>query len=296
MGEFIARGIVVFGPDHTTVPRVRTNLFEKGDQVLKSVHYSYAQTAAQQFDAIFDGHRVFDNPKPWPDLAKLVEYLSEEDDLVMDFFAGSASTGHAVFDRNRALGTRRSFLLVQLPERLDTATKTGAEALSLGMRTIADIGKERLRRVSKQLRQGRNKNSTEDLGFRVMRLAQSNFRAWKDYEGDNVNRIIELFAEAEHPLNDEWTPAGLLIETMLLEGFPLDAKQISLGSVKRNKVMEVTTDYGTNKLVACFDDRLHADTIMALDLAETDVFVCFDRALTDEAKIRLADRCILKTI
>ena len=95
--EEVARGRVVFGPDEKTVPRVRTNLFENSDQVMVSVHYSYAQTAANQFSALFDGKRVFDNPKPVDDLKELIAYLTNPDDLVLDFFAGSGTTGHAVF-------------------------------------------------------------------------------------------------------------------------------------------------------------------------------------------------------
>jgi adenine-specific DNA-methyltransferase len=121
--EEVAKGRVVFGPDETTVPRVRTNLFENSDQVMGSVHYSYAQTAANQFSARFDGKRVFDNPKPVDDLKRLVGYLTGPDDLIFDFFAGSGTAGHSVILQNAHDNGNRHFILVQLPELLDADDK-----------------------------------------------------------------------------------------------------------------------------------------------------------------------------
>lgn len=296
MQEMIKKGVVVFGADETFVPKIRSNLFERTEQVMRSVHYSYAQTAAQQFDKIFDGKRVFDNPKPYLDLGKLVEYLTGPDDLVVDFFAGSASVGHAVFERNRALGTRRSFLLVQLPETIDAKTKTGATALEMGMNTISEIGKERLRRVIQQLKKEKKPRPNEDLGFRVLRLARSHYQGWADYEGDNLDKVIDLFAMAQETLVEGWTPEGLLTEVMLIEGFPLDSQIESLSNFNKNAVTKVTSDYCAHKLVVCLDDKVYADSMNALALSDTDVFVCLDKALSDEAKVSLADRCILKTV
>lgn len=83
--EEVAKGRVVFGPDETTVPRVRTSLFENSDQVMTSVHYSYAQTSANEFNTLFDGRRVFENPKPISDLRRLIAYVTGPDDLICDF-------------------------------------------------------------------------------------------------------------------------------------------------------------------------------------------------------------------
>ncbi|MCB9795592.1 MAG: hypothetical protein H6741_23055 [Alphaproteobacteria bacterium] len=110
--EEVEAGRVVFGEDETTVPRVASYLFEGEGQVMPSVFYSYAQTAAQDFDAMF-GARVFRNPKPWGDLARVLRYLGGPDAVVLDAFAGSGSTGHAVLHLNRVDGGERRFLLVE---------------------------------------------------------------------------------------------------------------------------------------------------------------------------------------
>lgn len=100
--EEIEKGHVVFGKDETTVPRVRVNLFEADKEVMRSVHFSYAQTASQTFNAIFDNRRVFENPKSIDDIKKLVEYVTVKDDcdIILDFFSGSATTAHAVMQSN----------------------------------------------------------------------------------------------------------------------------------------------------------------------------------------------------
>lgn len=138
---------IVFGEDETTVPRVRTNLFENSVQVMGSVHYSYAQTATNQFTSIFDGMRVFDNPKPISDIRRLVSYVTEKDDLICDFFSGSSTTAHAVMQLNAEDGGKRKFIMVQLPEACDEKS----EAFKAGYQTIADIGKERIRRAGKKI-------------------------------------------------------------------------------------------------------------------------------------------------
>jgi adenine-specific DNA-methyltransferase len=82
--EEYEKGKIVFGDDEKTVPRIRTNLFENSNQVMTSVHYSYAQTAANEFSTLFDGERVF-SPKPVNDIKSLIAYLSNTDDLIVDF-------------------------------------------------------------------------------------------------------------------------------------------------------------------------------------------------------------------
>jgi len=296
MEEMIAAGVVVFGDDDTLVPRIRTNLFERTDQVLRSVQFSYAQTASQQFDAIFGGKKVFDNAKPFNDLAKLVDYLCGPDDLVLDFFAGSATTGHATWLANRVGGTSRKFICVQLPEPVNDKELSGKNALSMGLTTIAHIGKERLRRVIKQLRKEAKPTVNEDLGFCVLKLVQSHYKAWEGFTGEDVDQVQIRFDDAEEPLLPGWTPGGLLTEVMLVEGFPLDSTVADLATTKENRVQVVKSEYCAHRLLVCLDKKVKDTSLDALAYEDQDVFVCLESALTDQAKQRLADRCTLKTI
>ncbi len=163
--EVVREGRVIFGADETTVPRVLSFLFESDGLVMGSVHYSYAQTATTDFEGLMGG-KMFDNPKNWKDLARLVEYLSGPADIVLDFFAGSGSTGHAVMDLNASAGSERRFVLVQVAEPVPEKSVAAAH----GYGTIADIARDRLRRAGAAV----DANSTPDTGFRVLRIDTTN--------------------------------------------------------------------------------------------------------------------------
>jgi len=151
MQEEIDSGRVVFGIDETTLPRIRRNLFESDKQVMRSVFFSYAQTATMEFNKIFNNVRVFENPKSIDDIKKLIAYISDpkDNEIILDFFSGSATTAHAVMQLNAEDGGNRRFILVQLPEVCDE----NSEAAKAGFKNICEIGKERIRRAGSKLKE-----------------------------------------------------------------------------------------------------------------------------------------------
>lgn len=156
--EEYEKGRIVFGNDENTVPRIRTNLFENSDQVMASVHYSYAQNSANEFSTLFNGERVFSHPKPVNDIKSLICYLTNGDDLIIDFFAGSGTTGHSIFLQNAKDSYSRRFIVVQLPEPLNKKIKEQEIAYNFCERmnrpkNIAEITKDRLRRAGKKVRE-----------------------------------------------------------------------------------------------------------------------------------------------
>jgi len=138
MQEMIANGRVVFGNDETVTPKVRMNLFEQSQQVLRSVTFSYAQTATQEFNKLFDGVRIFENPKSVNDIKKLIAYVTNpyDDEIILDFFSGSATTAHATMQLNAEDGGKRRYIMVQLPE----VTDEKSDAFRAGFKNICDIG------------------------------------------------------------------------------------------------------------------------------------------------------------
>ena len=225
--EEIAKGHVVFGKDETTVPRVRMNLFEADKEVLRSVHFSYAQTATNEFVKIFDGKRVFENPKSVDDIKKLVEYITAKTDgnIILDFFSGSATTAHAVMQLNAEDGGNRHFILVQLPELCDEKS----EAHKAGYRNICEIGKERIRRAGKkileeytQLTMGEDKHLL-DVGFRVFKLDTSNLKAWDatPIEDEQLDLLYQRMNSMIHRVKPERTDLDMIYEIMLKLGVPL---------------------------------------------------------------------------
>jgi len=230
--EEIDKGHVVFGKDETTVPRVRMNLFESDKEVMRSVFFSYAQTATNEFTQIFDGKRVFDNPKPLSDIKKLIEYITARDDndIILDFFSGSATTAHAVMQLNAEDGGNRQFILVQLPEVCDEKS----EAYKAGYKNICEIGKERIRRAGakilaeaeeqrQQLKLGEEEKSLPDVGFRVFKLDTTNLKIWDatPIENNQLEILYDRMNRMVQQVKPERTDMDMVCEVMLKLGVPL---------------------------------------------------------------------------
>ncbi|ELY2811641.1 site-specific DNA-methyltransferase [Cronobacter sakazakii] len=248
--EEVDAGKVVFGPDETTVPRIRTNLFENNSQVMVSVNYSYAQTATNEFNNIFDGQRVFDNPKPVKDIKQLINYVTEKDDLILDFFAGSATTAHAVMALNAEGFGARKYILVQLPE----ICKEKTPAFNLGYKSIADIAKDRIRKVGAQFIELKSENKNEiaqDIGFRVLKIDTSNMSDIY-YSPDAVTQD-DLFDQVENVKSDR-TEEDLLFQVMLDWGVDLTLP-IRRETIADKAVffVDAQSDNSHGALVACFD-------------------------------------------
>lgn len=247
------------------------------------------QNGTNEIKALFEGKQVFDFPKPIALIKRMLELGSDDQSIILDFFAGSCTTAHAVLQLNREDGGNRSFLAVQLPE----LTPVDSTARKAGYNTIADIGKERIRRVIEKLKKD---NSKEDLSFKVFKLDHSNFKAWKDYQGEDVKQLEMLFIGAETPLVEGWTSESLLTEVLLIQGFPLDSKITMQPEFKKNKVQLIESNASAHRLFVCLDDKVHEETEKALKVNSGDIFICLDSAITDQAKMRLANICTLATI
>jgi adenine-specific DNA-methyltransferase len=255
MKEEIDKGNIVFGADENTIPGVRMTLFESDEQVMRSVIFSYAQKASQDFAKIFDGKKVFDNPKSYVDLERLVDYLSKPGELVLDFFAGSGTTGHGVMLANQSKDKLRRFITVQLPEPLDPSDKDQKVASDfcddIGKpRTIAELTKERLRRAGNKIRE-ENPLFAGDLGFRVFKLASSNICAW---EPDREKLAETLEAFIDH-LKTDRTEQDILFELLLKLGLdlcvPIETRKVSGEGAKAQSEKESKGKSGLDSKSLC---------------------------------------------
>ncbi len=307
--EYYRRGKIVFPDDYpflnTSVPAFR--VFESED-IAKAIKKYGTEAAKKAVSTLLPnsvgmsedgnsevadlfGEKIFSYPKPVSLLKHLILVTSDENDIILDFFAGSGTVAQAVMEQNASDGGNRQFVLVQLPEA------TGRTDFS----TIAAITAERIRRVGKKLHvvETDRNNDTDtplDLGFRYYRFAPSNYKAWQDYDGSDPAQLQTLFDRFETPLVDGWQPAHLLTEVMLQLGFPLDSRIEVLLQFTANTVQRVTSDFHAHSLYASFDAAVADETIAALSLKDDDIFVCLDSALTDQTKARLSDVCNLRTI
>ncbi|MDW8395611.1 MAG: site-specific DNA-methyltransferase [Anaerolineae bacterium] len=301
----LSEGRIVFGHSGTSRPQLKVFYEEKKDfgevptSWFDGSTYGTTTSGTQELQALFDGKAVFDNPKPTKLLKALLQLAARGEDIVMDFFAGSCTLAQAVLEYNRENHQRCRFICVQIPEPVPEDSL----AYPLGYRTVSDIGKERIRRVIARLqaeRQSRldleSDHSSEDLGFRVFKLGRSHYKAWQDYQGDDMEALQQCFDRFTSPLVEDWKPENLLVEVMLLEGFPLDSTVEPLSAFPYNKVWKVASESLAHRLYVCLDEQVHDETIAALRLDGDDLFVCLDSALSDEAKVRLLDGRSVKVI
>ena len=249
MQEEIDAGRVVFGPDETTLPRIRRNLFDYDAQVMRSVHFSYAQTATLEFNKIFDGKRIFENPKSITDIKDLIRYVTGDtpDCIILDFFSGSATTAHAVMAQNFAdvyngiLG-KRKFIMVQLPEPCDEKS----EAYKAGYKNICEIGKERIRRVGKKLTENTNgqlsleEKQPLDIGFKVLKLDTSNLAQWDSTPTEEQGALFARLHEIENSVKSDRMDLDVVYEVMLKLGVPLDfpVQEIQINDKKAYSIGE----------------------------------------------------------
>lgn len=295
--------IISAGEEEIYISKIpfRPNHIKKGGEIKKMKnclspnHYEMEtnEDATTQITNIF-GNVLFENPKPVKLIRTLVKAVSynSDDAIVLDFFSGSCTTAQAVLELNREDGGNRRFIMVQMPE----PTPPDSAARQAGYKTIADIGKERIRRVIAKLAKQPvlDRDPPEDLGFAVYRLDRSHFKAWQDYDGPpNPAAIDDLFSRFEDPLTLGWQPHTLLDEVLLLQGFPLDSRRTRLKDFPHNTLVQVDCEWFSYRLFVCLDATLNPATIAQLPLNLDDKFIGLDSALTDQTKQQLADRCTL---
>jgi adenine-specific DNA-methyltransferase len=262
--------------------------------------FGTTRMANAEIKSLFEDTAVFDTPKPVNLIKSMIEvFYPEKSGIFLDFFSGSATTAHAVLDLNKEDGGNRKFILVQMPE----ATPADSAAAKASYKTIAEIGKERIRRVIKKIKAEKARelsaeDEAPDLGFKVFKLARSNFKPWKDYHGDDITTVESLFENAVTPLAEEWKnhPDALFTEILLLEGYPLDSTVKAREEFVANRIREVSCPQHEKHLLVCLDDAISPETVSALELRPDEIFVCLDSAIDDSTKARLDDKGMIKTI
>lgn len=205
-----AEGRIYFGKDGTSQPGVVRYLSEVDGLVpwtwWPAKEVGHTDEARKEIRAIFGSQTVYDTPKPTRLLRRIIEIACSRDGLVLDFFAGSGTTAQAVYESNAEDNGRRRFILVQLPE------PTGRDDFP----TIAEITKERVRRTAERIKGGVSPVSV-DLGFRSLKLDESNIRAWR-VDRDDAERT--LLDSVEH-LRLGRDAADILCELLLKFGLDL---------------------------------------------------------------------------
>lgn len=296
MDRMIKENNVLFGKDETTLPKPKKRL-EDAKDLLRSVIYEDGRASTKRFEKLMS-RDIFQNPKSETIIGRLINFICKDDDLVLDFFAGSSTTAEAVF-MNNVKNKHLKFILIQIPEDIDSSLLTASPKTKKTMANaikfldsihkphlITEIGKERIRRAGKlytdEVQDKHSDSSGEelhplDVGFRVLKVDSSNM---KDvyYKPSEVTN--DLFVNTEDNIKEDRTDEDLLFQVMLELAVPLSAK-IRPEEICGRKVMVVDDNY----LIACFDKDITDEVVTDIAKRKPQYFVMRDSSAMDDSVI-----------
>ena len=272
--EMVADNRVWFGSDGNSIPAIKKFASEVRQTmtpmtIWKYTEVGHSQEAAQNLKKLFENHDYFDYPKPVELIKRCISLYALTDSYILDFFSGSATTAHAVMQLNAEDGGKRKFILVQLPEITDDKS----EAYKAGYYNICEIGKERIRRAGKKIKEESPLTTQDlDIGFRVLKLDSSNMEDVYVTPGEFTER--SLFANNIKPDRDE---EDLLFQVMIEMGINLSAK-----IEKMELAGKTVWDVAQNYLLACFDEQVNETTITEIAKLQPAYFVMRDSSLASD--------------
>jgi len=251
--RLISNNEIFFGEDGRGKPKLKRFLADVKDGVTYPTIWDFVPlntSGSNEMKDIFGEATIFESPKPVGLLQELVRLSSEPQSLCLDFFAGSGTLAHAVLAQNAVDQGSRRFICVQLPE----VVPEESEAEKQGFRTIADLTKERIRRIARRIKDA-DPDSQGDTGFRVFKLASSNIRAWEPVPTDLEGTLL---ANAEHLVQGR-SEQDVLYELLLKLGLdlcvPIETKIIGGKTIH---------SIGAGALIVCLADGLTKDVVESL--------------------------------
>ena len=255
----------IFFDEYTDEIRSETNI-----KRTKRWEIGTTESGTKGAKELFDGFSPIEYPKPWTLIKHLVAIATNPDSLVLDFFSGSATTAHAVMKLNAEDGGKRKFIMVQLDETCDK----DKEAYKAGYKNICEIGKERIRRAAKDIK-NKDKNAIFDGGFRVLKLDSSNM---KNVSFTPEEYVIKDFNDLIDNIKPKRKPEDLLFQAMLDFGILLSA-DIKETKIAGKKVFSVDGGH----LIACFDENITEETVRAIAEKKPDYAVFRDRSMATDS-------------
>ena len=316
MQERIKLGLVTFRDDHTEPPFRKAYLrppaialededapdddtdvvgeteAELATMVRATYFYKQSLVSVVHLQKLM-GAKVFDNPKDHDELAKLFRYMATNDDqpIIMDFFAGSGSSGEAVIRlaSNGMAGAR--YIGVQLPQAVNPKERTGKAALAKGWETITQVTRERLRRML-----ALPDIAPSGQGFRAFRLTASNIRRWTGVEDKTPEGYLKQMEAFADTLASGWKTQDVIWEVALREGLPLTSSVVAITENALPKCWRVSDADSGRAFTICLADTIDLIDAKPLVLGKDDLFVCRDTALTDTVAANLALQCRLKVL
>lgn len=253
--QWLSEARIWFGKDGNGRPMLKKYLSEVQEGLTPDTWWHHKlfgsnKEASINLKEIFNGLQTFDTPKPIKLIKKLGGLANDNDAIILDFFAGSCPTAHASLDLNKEDSGNRKFIMVQLPE----PCVEKSEAFKAGYKTIAEIGKERIRRAAAKIKE-EYPDYDGDLGFKVFKLDSSNIRSWNPDRNDLEGTLYE---HSEHLIPGR-TEEDILYELLLKRGIDLTAP-----IEQRTLVGKTVYSVGYGVLFACLDPEISRDEVEGL--------------------------------
>lgn len=276
LDRWVKENRIIFPTDPTKYPARKEflNEYENRQQLVTALGLYATKATTEKLYEIFEGNKIFTNPKPDTLIHFIIQQCTNEDgyDIVLDFFSGSGTTAQAVMQLNAEDNGHRKFIMVQLPEKTDEKS----EAYKAGYKTICEIGKERIRRAGKKIKEDSPLTTQDlDIGFRVLKCDTSNM---KEVYYNPAEYEASLFSSLEDNIKEDRTPEDLLFQVMLDLGVLLSSK-IEETTIAGKKVFNVEDNY----LIACFDSDVTEETIKAIAKQKPYYFVMRDSSMANDS-------------
>ena len=280
--EMVEDNRVWFGADGNSMPAIKKFASEVKQTmtpmtIWKYTEVGHSQEAAQYLKKLFDNHDYFDYPKPVELLKRCTSLYSSYDSIILDFFSGSSTTAHAVMKLNAEDGGNRKFIMVQLPEMTDEKS----EAYKAGYKNICEIGKERIRRAGKKVKEEAGLHAQNlDIGFRVLKLDSANEKDVKRTPSDipvEQGLFDAILDDMVENIKEDRTPEDLLFQVLPMCNLPLSCK-IETKEIDGKCVFIVEDGY----LIACFDNNINETVITEIAKMKPYYFVMRDSSLATD--------------
>lgn len=258
-----------FGPDETTIPNRKSYLEEIDSEPYPSVFYRDGRSATLEVENLI-GKGWFQFPKNTDVMAELIELVTGPEDIVLDYFAGSGTTAHAVLNVNQTHGSNRRFVMVQLPESTEKAIYP----------TIAHITRERIRQAISKLNESDagkldlEGHAKQDRGFRAFRLSSSNFKIWDaNHAADNAQQLAEQLQLYADNIEGQRSQDDILFELILKSGLPLSSK-VERIEVEGKPIYAIAE----GQLLICLEDPINEGLLRGMMAKGPLQILCLDAA------------------
>lgn len=303
--EMVADNRIWFGEDGNNIPAPKRFLSEVKQGMTPMTIWKYSdvghnQDSMRELRELFEGEKIFDYSKPVKLMKQIFQLYTSENDLIIDFFAGSGTTAHATMELNQIDGGNRKFICIQLPE----ATDEKSEAFKAGYKKISDITIERNKRVINNIIEEKkkaqpdlfsgkqdNQEQLNGLGFKVFKLQKSNFPRTEfapdpdKSEEENIELLKKYIEDKEAQLVTAFNRDELITEILLKNGFKLNYKITKQEQFKKNEVF-LATD-GEKETLLCLDVTIADETIEYFKSNTSQKLIVLERALDTTKKWNL---------